>query len=75
MHATIFESVGIEALSIGDYIQVGSSEPANIARCVIAKHAKSNDRTERIVGWMVEVAGGEMGWWRNGTLVQRRCAA
>jgi len=39
---------------------------------VIAKRAKANARTRRIVGWLVEFTGGDLAWWSHGATVWRR---
>jgi hypothetical protein len=42
------------------------------ARCVIKKCAKTNERTARIVGWLLELSGTHLAWWPRGGLVWRR---
>jgi hypothetical protein len=64
------EQVSIETVEVGDYVWVGPDR----ARCVIAKRAKANARTERVVGWLVELTGGELTWWARGAIVWRRIA-
>jgi hypothetical protein len=67
------EPVSIDAVDVGDYVVVGLPL-AGGPRCVVAKRAKSNARTERVVGWLVELSGGELTWLRNGATVWRRRA-
>ena len=69
------EQVTIEAVHVGDYVFVAPPGRAIAARCVVAKCAKANERTARIVGWLVELNGGELVWWARGeTLWRRRIA-
>lgn len=76
MKATMFESgveqVSIEAVGVGDFVFTNHPAPGVGARCVLAKHAKTNERTERIVGWLVELNGGSLAWWPHGATVWRR---
>lgn len=69
------EQVAIEEVHIGDYIFVDPhAHPtcACCARCVIAKRAKANERTGRIVGWLVQLNGQGLAWWSRGAKVWRR---
>jgi hypothetical protein len=66
------EQVEIETMHVGDYVFVASPRRAIAARCVIAKCAKANARTARIVGWLVELSDGELAWWPRGATVWRR---
>ena len=60
------EHVAIETVHVGDYVYVAQPVRSAGARCVIAKRAKANARTERIVGWVVELTGCELAWWPRG---------
>ncbi len=66
------EQVAIEAVGVGDFVFTNHPAPGVGARCVLAKHAKTNERTERIVGWLVELNGGSLAWWPHGATVWRR---
>lgn len=66
------ERVAIEAVHVGDYVFLEPSAPPASARCVINKRAKANERTARIVGWLVELAGGQLAWWTHDAPVWRR---
>lgn len=75
MHSVISadgnEQVAIDIVQVGDFVWVR----AGGARCVIAKRAKVNARTQRIVGWLVELTGGELVWWSRGAAVWRQRTA
>lgn len=66
------ELVAIEAVHVGDYVFAALPVRSISPRCVMAKRAKANERTERIVGWLLELAGGELTWWSRGSTVWRR---
>ena len=66
------EYVAIETVHVGDYVYVAQPLRLAGARCVIAKRTKANARTERILGWLVELGGGELAWWPRGASVWRR---
>lgn len=66
------EQVSIEAVGVGDFVFTNHPAPGVGAKCVLAKHAKTNERTERIVGWLVELNGGSLAWWPHGATVWRR---
>lgn len=68
------EQVAIEAVHVGDYLVVDDPRAhSNGACCVITKRAKANERTGRIVGWLVELNGqGGLAWWPRGAKVWRR---
>lgn len=66
------EQVAIEAIGVGDFVFTNHPAPGIGAKCVLAKHAKTNERTERIVGWLVELNGGSLAWWPHGATVWRR---
>jgi len=51
------EQVAIETIHVGDYVFVAPPLRPIGARCVLAKRAKANERTERIVGWLVDLSG------------------
>lgn len=65
------EQVVIEAVGVGDFVFTHHPTPGIGARCVLAKHAKTNERTERIVGWLVELTDGSPAWWPHGATVWR----
>jgi hypothetical protein len=70
------EQVAIDAVHVGDFVCV-ASQPTSAAhvrdaRCVIAKRANVNARTDRVVGWLVELSDGELAWWPRGWAVWRR---
>jgi hypothetical protein len=66
------ERVSIETVHVGDYVFLGQSFARLVdARCVIAKCAMTNERTARIVGWLLELTGGELAWWPRGSQVWR----
>ena len=67
------EQIAIEAVHVGDYVFVAQPVRSSGARCVIAKRAKTNERTRRIVGWLIELDGGELAWWTHGAPIWRRC--
>lgn len=66
------EEVAIEAVNIGDYVLLDPSGRPASACCVIAKCAKTNERTARVVGWLLELTGGRVAWWPRRALVWRR---
>ena len=66
------EQVPIEAICVGDYVYLTEPTRQVNGRCVIAKQAKSNARTERVVGWLVELSDGELAWWTHGDKLWRR---
>lgn len=65
------EQVAIETVHVGDYVLIDSDLPAS-TRCVIKKCAKTNERTARVVGWLLELTDGHHAWWPRGALVWRR---
>jgi hypothetical protein len=67
-----FEHVAIETVHVGDYVWLAQPIRPAVPRCVIAKRAKANARTERVVGRLVELTGGELAWWPRGAAVWRR---
>lgn len=69
------EQVAIETVHIGDYVFLDARARPASARCVIRKCAKANERTSRIVGWLLELTGGQLAWWSPGELVWRRRGA
>lgn len=66
------EQVTIETVHVGDYVFLDAAARPATARCVIRKRAKTNERTARIVGWLVELTGDQLAWWPRGELVWRR---
>lgn len=66
------EQVAIEAVHVGDHIIVDPRARAIGACCVITKRAKANERTGRIVGWLVQLNGQGLAWWSRGAKVWRR---
>lgn len=66
------EEVAIEAIHVGDYVLLDTTTRSASARCVIKKCAKTNERTARVVGWLLELTGGHVAWWPRGGLVWRR---
>lgn len=66
------EQVAIETVHVGDYVFLDASAQPVSARCVIKKCAKTNERTARIVGWLLELTGGHLAWWPRDGLVWRR---
>lgn len=66
------ERVAIEAIHVGDYVFLEECVPPTCACCVIKKSAKANERTARIVGWLVELTDGQLAWWPRGAPVWRR---
>lgn len=69
------EQVAIETVHVGDYVLLDVRARSVSARCVIKKCAKANERTARIVGWLLELTGGHLAWWPRGGLVWRRRAS
>jgi hypothetical protein len=70
-----FEEVAIDALHVGDYVFIAQPTSHIGARCVLSKTAKSTAGTARVVGWLIELAGGELAWWlRDATVWRRRFA-
>lgn len=67
-----FEQVVIESVCVGDYVLLDPGAPSNDARCVLAKRAKVNERTARIIGWLLELTDGHVAWWSHGEPVWRR---
>lgn len=66
------EQVAIETVHVGDYVFIDTpAQPAD-ARCVIKKCVKTNERTARVVGWLLELTGGHHAWWPRGGRVWRR---
>jgi hypothetical protein len=65
------EQVAIETVHVGDYVFVDADTRPVSARRVIKKSAKANERTARVVGWLLELAGGHLAWWPRGGLVWR----
>jgi hypothetical protein len=68
------EQVAIETVQVGDHVLVDVRALPVSARCVIKKCAKANERTARVVGWLLELTGGHLAWWPRGGLVWRRRA-
>lgn len=66
------EQVAIETVHVGDYVFLDAAARPASARCVIRKRAKANERTARIVGWLLELTGDQLAWWPRGGLVWRR---
>lgn len=66
------EQVAIEAIHVGDYVLIDTRARPGDARCVIRKCAKTNERTARVVGWLLELTDGHLAWWPHGELVWRR---
>lgn len=66
------EQVAIETVHVGDYVLLEPDARPASARCVIRKRAKANERTARVVGWLLELTGGQLAWWPRGGLVWRR---
>lgn len=73
MFEAIVEKVPIERVLVGDFVYA-SGELTRLmdSRCVLGKRAMSNERTRRVVGWLVEVAGGPVEWWPRGSTLWRR---
>ena len=69
------EQVAIEAVNAGDYVLLDTLAWPATARCVIKKCAKTNERTARVVGWLLELSGGHVAWWPRGGLAWRRRAS
>lgn len=68
------EQVAIETVHVGDYVFLDTQARLAAARCVLKKWVKVNERTSRIVGWLLEVTGGDVAWLPRGGLVWRRRA-
>ena len=66
------ERVAIEAVHVGDFVFLESSAAPASACSVTKMCAKSNERTGRIVGWLVELRGGQLTWWPHDAPVWRR---
>ena len=66
------EQVAIEAMHVGDYVFVDPRAYPTGACCVITKLPKANERTGRIVGWLVQLNGQGLAWWSRGAKVWRR---
>lgn len=66
------ERVTIEEVHVGDYVFLDSSASPTSACRVIKKCAKTNERAARVVGWLVELTGGQLAWWAHGAPVWRR---
>ena len=66
------EQVAIEAVHVGDYVLLDTLARPASARCVTKKYAKTNERTARVVGWLLELNGGHVAWWPRAGLVWRR---
>ncbi|HSD89132.1 MAG TPA: hypothetical protein VLB44_16500 [Kofleriaceae bacterium] len=67
------ETVSIEDVRVGDFV---FPDPTTVrptaAKCVVRKRTMSNARTERVVGWVVELSDDAMSWWPRGTRILRR---
>lgn len=72
MSSNHLEQVAIETVHVGDYVFVEPAARPIDARCVIVKRARASARTQRIVGWLIELSGGELAWWPRGATVWRR---
>lgn len=66
------EEVAIEMVHVGDYVLLDSRAQPGSAHCVIKRCAKTNERTARVVGWVLELTGGHVAWWSHGERVWRR---
>lgn len=66
------EQVAVEAVRVGDYILLDTVAHPASARCVIKKCAKTNERTGRVVGWLLELNDSHLAWWTRGELLWRR---
>ena len=75
MFGDYLEQVAIETVHVGDFVFIDPPARPSGARCVIAKRAKGNERSTRTIGWLVELAGGDLAWWPRGASVWRRRVA
>lgn len=66
------EQVAIETVRVGDYVVLDPDARSASARCVVRKRAKANERTAQVVGWLLDLTGGQLAWWPRGGLVWRR---
>jgi hypothetical protein len=63
------ELVPIERILVGDFVMVEEQDarPA----CVVGLTTTRHRQTNRVIGWLVELAGGTSLWLRRGTRVRR----
>ncbi|HTJ46773.1 MAG TPA: hypothetical protein VL463_31940 [Kofleriaceae bacterium] len=65
------ESVAIESIHVGDFVIVeGARHPACVLGLTTTRHRLSN----RVIGWLVELEGGESVFLRRGARVTRHAS-
>jgi hypothetical protein len=68
-------TVPIEAIHVGDFVYLDDRTGAGRPSCVVGLTTTRHRQTNRVIGWLVELAGGTSLWLRRGTRVRRLATA